>query len=460
MATSPFSNPFESKTSTVNPQGGNKDTTKPASGKTADEIEDLLNMDDDKVDDDKKPEIKDDDLEDEDKDNKSKPSDKDDEDKKEDDDEEEDKDDIKLKEEDDEDDEEKKEKLDLDKDDDDETKLTAPPKVAEITAKYPKFFEDFPFLKRMMFRDKAYTEMFGSFDEAKEVFNKVDRLNEFETQLLNGDLRDVLSTVKTADPKAFDKLVDGWLSQLGEVDKEAYDDVIQNFGKRIIHGMVDEAKRKNNKELHDSAKALYEYLFDADPEKADLNIKVRSKVEKNEEKEAIDKERQALINERFESARDSLTVKVDNILKSTISDYIDPRGVMTNYEKKNAIEETLKRLHAKVGEDSSFRKNLDRLWKAAFGDKFSENSLNGIKKSYLGKAKGLISSVIKEVRSEVLKDNRSKGRDKDKQDDDKETTSSSRESRKPVNAGRPHQQNNKANERKQGESVEEFFGRD
>jgi len=446
MATSPFSNPFGTKTETP------KDTTFVPSGKgkTADEIEDLLNVEDEpndkpknKVDDDEEDKEKDDTLE-------SKIDDKDEED---DDEEEDKKDDIKLK--DDEEDDEEKEKLDLKEDK--EENLDVPPRKKDILAKYPKFFEEFKFFDKMMFRDKAYTEMFGSFDEAKEVFNKVGRLDEFESQLLSGNMKDVLATVKATNPKAFDKIVDGYLNQLAEVDKSAYDDVIQNFGKRIVAGMADEAKRKNNEKLNEAAKELYEFLFDEAPEKANLSIKVRSKVEKSEEAEKLEKERTEILNERFETARDGLTVKVDNVLKATINEHIDPRGVMSAYEKKNAINEALNRLHQKVAQDTNFRKNLDRLWRSAFGDKFSENSLNGIKKSYLGKARGLIASVIKDVRGEVLKDNRSKGKSEEKEE--KETTL--REPKKNVNAGRPHQQNNnKANERKPGETVEEFLSRD
>lgn len=444
MSTSPFANPFESKGSLgseVKPDGDNgKDNTKPAGKLNADDIETFLNDDDDKT-----PPKKDDKLGEDDEDDLKVKIKKDD--KVEEDDEEEDKDKLKLKED---DDDEDKEKLDLKKDDDD-TKLDVPPRKKDISAKYPKFFEEFPFFDKMMFRDKAYTEMFGSFDEAKEVFSKVERLNEFETQLLSGDTKDVLSTVKAADPKAFDKIVDNYLKSLHEVDPEAYKDVTENFTKRIILGMVEYAKKKDDKELDKAAKLLHEFIFDTDKWE---DIKVRVKEERNEESEKIEKERADFLKERFEVARDTLTVKVDNILKATISEYIDPRGTMTPYEKKNAIAETLDRVHKKIAADPLYKKNLDRLWKAAFGDKFSVASIDAIKKSYLGRANNkTLADMIKEVRSEVLKGDRSKGSTKE----EKEETPSNR---KIVNAGRPHQQEKKANERQKGETVEDFLARD
>lgn len=469
MSPLPFSSPFESTTSkTVSSKDDTASKSPAGSGKTADEIEDLLNYESDDKDDkddkdNNKGKVKDeeDDLEpdtkkdDDDEDVDLDDDDEDDKDEDDKDDEDEEEDRVKLKEDDEEDDEEK-EKLDLKDEDEEDKKVTAPPKVKEIEKEFPEFFKKFPFIKRMMFRDRAYTEMFGSFDEAKEVYNKVERLNEFESQALNGDIKDYLSSIKEANPKAFDTVVDTFFKQLAEVDKSAYDDITQNFARQIINGIADEAKRKDNKELNKLARDLYEWLFDESADKpTHMEYKIRVKQEKSEEQNKIDKERQEFLKERFEVARDGLSNKVDNILKATIGEYIDPRGQMSGFEKKTAIVETLKRLHQRIGQDGAFRKNLDRLWKASMNEKFSENSLIGIKKSYLGKAKTLLTSVIKEVRTEVLKDNRSKGREKQDKTPSEETST-----RKSVNAGRPHQQTTKANERKQGETVEEFLMRD
>jgi len=443
-----FDNPFSKSSDT-------KDSTRlPAGHQDADKIEDLFHDESDSKEDDKddkdkdtktkdKDDDKDIDKDDEDLDDKDK-DDKDDADK-------DDEDEVKLKEDKDDDDEEK---LDIKED---KTDVVAPPKKSAILAKYPKFFEEFPFFDRMMFRDKAYTELFGSFDEAKEVAGKVERLNEFEGQLLKGDMKDVLSTIKDTDPKAFDKIVDTFLKQLMDVDKDAYNDVTSNYAKLIIHGAASEAKRKNDKELDAAAKRLYEYLFDTE-EWEDLRIRVPET--KSSEQEKLDNERAEFLNQRFTVARDGLTVKVDNILKATINEYIDPKGDMSAYEKRNATQEALDRIHSRIGQDKTFRSQLNRLWKDSASNNFNEDTLGRIKKAYLGRANSdkLISTIIKEIRGEVLK---GKGnRDKKVEKEDKEEITSTSERRKNVNAGGPHQQKSKANERKQGETVEEFLSRD
>lgn len=445
-----FTNPFAKAPSSVTT------TEKPPAGAdvSEDSIKDFLSQEDDDTKGEEVPTKKgkketEEEDEEEVKVLESTGDDEEDEDDRDDEEDDEDKDDIKLKEdaEDADEDEEKKSS------EEDETKAQIPPRKKDILAKYPKFFEEFPFFDKMMFRDKAYTEMFGSFDEAKEVHAKVDQLNAFEAQLFDGNPVEIFKSLKEANPKAFDKITDDYLKILGDVDPEAYKDVTENYAKRIILGMVEHAKKKDNKALHDAAKELHEFLFDS----VDWTpIKVRVKEEKSEEVDEVKRERAELHRERFESARDVLVTKVDNVLKATIDSYIDPRGSMTAYEKKNAVAEALKRLHLKIGRDVNYKKTLDRLWKFAGDNKFNTSSMDGIKKSYLGFAKGLIGTVVKEVRGEVLKDN--KRVSSKKSNEEEETTPASR---KNVNAGRPHQQKPKGQrEYKSGDDIQEFFAQD
>ena len=369
-------------------------------------------------------------------------------------------DEIKLKEEDDEkedDDSEGEEEEETEEEDEEtETEIKAPPRIKEIEAKYPKLFKDFPFLAKMMARDKQYNELFGSFNEAKEVHSKVERLNEFETQLLSGDTVEILQAVKNTDAKAYDKIVDNYLQTLESIDKDAYYDVIGNFSKRVVIGMVNEAKRSNNEDLSKAAEEFYKYLFGTtewqDP-------KVRFKEERSDESKKIETERLQFTQERFEVARDDLQSRVDNVLKSTIEEYIDPNGRMSAYEKKNAIKEALEQVGNAVRSDDLYMKTLNKLWRNAFSEKFSKASLDKIRSSYLGKAKGSLSGIIKKVRAEALKD-----KDVSSRKDKEETNEDDKQPRKRpnlINAGRPSQQINKAKtERQKGESIEEFFARD
>ena len=340
---------------------------------------------------------------------------------------------------------EETEKLDLEKPEDD-IEIAAPPRKKEILAKYPNIFKDFPFMEKVLYRDRQYTELFGSFDDAKELASKGEVFSEFENQLLAGNTVEILKNVKETDSKAFDKIVDNYLKNLASVDKDAYFEVVGNVIKQAILEMSNE----DNDELKEAAALINKWMG-----WGNKLTPPKSRVEEKPANEEAEKERLAIVQERFIGARDTLQTQADNTLKATINEYIDPKGVMTGYIKKNAIKDTLDNLGEEINKDPSFRKNLDSLWRAAFDARFSQESLNKIKRFYLGRAKSLLPRAIVKARAEALKDLATKPREKEVETEEREETP---RRRGPIPAGGPSRP--KKNEMKKGESVSEFFARD
>jgi len=347
-------------------------------------------------------------------------------------------------------DEEDEEKLDLTKEDDFE--IQTPPRKKEILKKYPELFKDYPFLEKMMYRDRQWNEIFGSFDDAKELADKAEVFSNFENQLLAGNTTDILNEVKEADKAAFDKIVDDYLPALHKVDKEAYYQVVGNLNRRLILEMVQEANDTNNDDLKQAALLVNQFVFGTSKFTAPQNRTQNNNGQQNE----VQQERINFVKERFETARDDLQTKVDNTLRATISDYIDPKGVMSSYVKKNAVTDAMKILTSSIARDPSVIKNLDTLWRTAFNTKFSKDSLSKIQSFYLSKAKGNLKNAILKARSEALKDLAPRHRETDDDTDREEET---RPQRRQISAGRPSQSTGK-NQMKKGESVTDFFMRD
>ncbi len=344
------------------------------------------------------------------------------------------------------------EKIDLTKPDD-ELDIEAPPRKKEILKEYPELFKKFPFLEKMMYRDRQITELFGSFDDAKEIAEKSETFNNFESQLLAGDTEQILREVKTADEKAFNIIVDEYLPTLAKVDKEAYFHVVGNLNRRLIMEMVQEANDTNNDDLKQAALLVNQFVFGSSK-----FVAPTLRVEKTDDKTSeAESERLAFTKERFESARDDLQTRVDNTLRATISSYIDPKENMTPYVKKNAVADAMRILSSSIASDSSVVKNLDRLWRSAFDSKFSKESLGKIQSFYLSKAKGNLKNAILKARAEALKDARP--RDSREKEIDEQEEETSRRPARTITPGRPSQSKGK-NEMKKGESVTDFFMRD
>jgi hypothetical protein len=351
--------------------------------------------------------------------------------------------------------EEEVEKLDLKEDS--ELEIDAPPRKKEILAKYPELFKTFPFLEKMLYRDRQYSELFGSFDDAKEIAERSESFDQFESQLLSGDTEQILREVKDTDEKAFNLIVDEYLPTLWKVDKEAYKHVTGNLSKRLIMEMVQEANDTDNADLKQAALLVNQFVFGTAKFSAPSRLVDKQSTTENDE---VVQERQSLLRERFESARDDLQSQVDNTLRATISDYIDPKGKMTAYVKKNAVADAMRILTDAVADDPSVSKNLNNLWRAASTSKFSDrNALGKIKSFYLSKAKGNLKNAILKARAEALKD---LPQHNQRETDDEEIESETNSRRQPRNIppGRPRQEKGKNDGPRKGESVTDFFMRD
>lgn len=351
---------------------------------------------------------------------------------------------------DDEDDEDKEDKINLKEksgEADEDIEITAPPKKQELLKAFPDLFTKFPWFEKMLFRDRQYSEMFGSVDDAKEAIDKVNGYEAFERDLIEGNTEKVLKSVKDLDPKAWDKIVDNYLPTLLKIDREAYIDVVSNIGKGFIKRIFEQGKTNNDEELQTLAAGLNKWLFGNTTLEP---IKQRSKEQPKDNE--LEQERKSFNQERLATAQGELGSKIENVLKSTISEYIDPKDEMSAYVKKNAIRDCLNELHNTISRDPAFVKGLNKLWETAFSDKFSQNSLGRIRATYLGRSKRELGPIIKRVRAEAQKEVSSK-----KKEEDKEEESPRR--RGPIPAGTPRQSGGK-NEMKKGESVSDFFMRE
>ncbi len=349
------------------------------------------------------------------------------------------------------------EKLDL-KEPDDIGDIEAPPRKKEILKKYPDVFKDFPFLEKMMYRDREYTQLFGSFDDAKELAEKSEIFNSFESQLLSGNTKDILRSVKEEDSKAFDQIVDDYLPALAEVDKDAYFHVVGNLNRRLIMEMVQEANSLESSDsdradaLKTAAMIVNQYVFGNSKFTAPTNRVNKEEISKKNE---IDEERLSYLKERFETARDDLQTRVDNTLRATIDSYIDQKGVMSPYVKKNAIADAMRILTESIVNDEGTVKNLDRLWRAAHESKYSKESLGRIQAYYLSKSKGNLKNALIKARTEALKD-ATPSRSREKEEEQEEETPRRQRNIIPGRTSMPKSKNGI----QKGESVADFFMRD
>lgn len=286
----------------------------------------------------------------------------------------------------------------------DELEIVVPIRRKEILKKYPNLFKEFPYLEKAYYREQQYTEVFATLDDAKEASERSKTFDEFEKELAKGSTESVLKSVKESDEKAFAKIVDNYLPILAKVDQGAYYHILGNVIKSTIVSMIQESENIKNDDLKAAAVILNQFIFGNSTFKNPTSFGAQNTSQQGNEEESnkLSEERAQFLNERFEMARDDLSERVNNVLKNTISEHIDPKQSMTPYVKKTAVKDCQEELENLIDKDDRFRTVLDNLWKKAFEDNFSKKSLDQIRVAYLSKSKTLLPQIISNVRKNAL----------------------------------------------------------
>ena len=274
------------------------------------------------------------------------------------------------------------------------------PKKKEILKEFPGLFKKFPSIEAAIYRDRQFTEVCATPEDARDAVAKAEQLDEFSQDLFSGSTEKLLQTVKENDEAAFYRIADNYLDAIAKVDQKAYHHILGNVVKFTIMAMAEEAKANKDEELMEHAAALNRFVFRSDKFTPPKKIMA---VEDTDDKKQIDNERAALARDRFESARDGLQKRVDNTLQATILSNIDPKDEMSSFVKKHAVTEAISKLESLLANDRSLGATLNRLWRAANEEKYSSSSLDKIKSAYLSKAKSHLRDVIRSARIEALK---------------------------------------------------------
>jgi hypothetical protein len=283
--------------------------------------------------------------------------------------------------------------------------LTTPVRRKEILKKYPTLFKDFPYLEKAYYREQQFTEVFPTVNDAKVAVEKARILDGVEGQVMSGDISTLLAAAKQESQEAFYKIADNYLPALRKVDQQAYYHVLGNVIKDTIVTMVKEGRQlgEQGAPLTAAANILNQFVFGSQTFTPPQGLSRPVPQEEQRRQQQIKQEEQSRFYGAFESTRTELQTKADNVLKSTISQHIDPKETMTDYVKGHAVNEAHEILENLISKDTRFRGLLDRLWEKAYEQKFSKESTDRIKSAYLSKAKTLLPSVIKTARNNALK---------------------------------------------------------
>ena len=292
--------------------------------------------------------------------------------------------------------------IDVDEDDDD-IDIGSRPSRKTILAKYPNFFKEFPGVEKAYFREQKFSEIYPSIKDAQVASEKAKTLDNFEQELLKGNTTNVLDAVKKEDQNAFNRLVDNYLPSLRQIDEKAYFHVTGTIVKGIIYNMVKNGREENNEELQEAARVLNQFVFNSTKYVPPTKLAKDDDNKSNPEAEKLAKERQEFEQQRFQTAHQSISNRVNTLFTKVIEKSIDPKSTMTPYIKNNAMRDAHESLDKLLDKDARFKAVLTKAWEKARESNYNEESMDRLMKVIKNRAGALLPQVIKKARIEALK---------------------------------------------------------
>ena len=182
-------------------------------------------------------------------------------------------------------DEEKEEDDEIEEDKEVENEFT----VRALKKSYPDIFKKFPEVKDAIFRERMFTKLFGSVDEAEDASNKAQYLDTISQELFEGKSENLLKSLKKNSEESLRVFASGFLPQLFKTDKDLYHEITDHTLNHVLHVVNNNALKNGNKNLATAVKYISQFLF-GEQELPELKQLTKPK-ERSEAEIALDRRR-------------------------------------------------------------------------------------------------------------------------------------------------------------------------
>lgn len=325
----------------------------------------------------------------------------------------------------------------------------------KILKDYPDLFTKYPSLKTAYFRDQEFISLFPTIEDAKEAESKASQLDRFERDLLDGNIENVFRAINESDSESFNKVVDNLLPTLQRVNERAFQHVAGSIVSDLVYTMLREAKSETLPEetrdlINQAAQLVNQFVFGTSQFKPAQRLSKQEHPEENKLKE----ERANYNRQRLEDAQQEISTTVRNQIRASIEQYIDRKGSMDSYVKRNAVRDCLEAVEDALINDAAMSKQLDALWRDAAENNYRKDKKDKIRGLVLQRAKQILPNKIREARSAAMGSRSKRVSDNEERDKNPLTarkTVSSSESNRPTSS--------KSKDRQPGESTSDYLAR-
>lgn len=251
--------------------------------------------------------------------------------------------------------------------------------------------KDNPELRNVLFREKAFSEVFPTVEDAKEAQAVVEVFTKYSQDMTTGNVPAILEALSKVDG-AQEAFVENFIPALEKHNRDLYLQTLYPEFKK----MLKVAGRNQDKNISIAARNIHYFLFgDSDTER---EVKVEKKSEKRDS--SLDSEREAFqkeVEDRFNQTVSTTSERrLDNYIRSAF------KGSGLSKVLEDSLTHTIKtRVGNELQADNRHMGNMNSLWRQAKSAKFSKDWEDRITAAYLSRAKILVNKHRKAVMAEA-----------------------------------------------------------
>ena len=278
------------------------------------------------------------------------------------------------------------------------------PSWKTIKEKYPELAKDKDF-KNVFFRDKEFTQLFPTVQDAKDSFEKSQLLEMLDGSLSQGDPSQFLDALAAPTKQKFAQNI---LPALHALDKNLFKVATQPLIFEMLNEIHAIGEKNSDENLQISVKNIAKVLT------GKFEVPPRAQKPGNSEP---DPEKQALL-ERTRTLeanqRNQFFEKADNSIKKqlikTIEDGLDPKNELSDFTKQALIDKILEETKSSVASDQAFAAKMKHLAKQAEKAGYPPDYMPRFISAYLGRARQLALTLRAKHKSAAVAKRTSKGK--------------------------------------------------
>ncbi len=279
----------------------------------------------------------------------------------------------------------------------DENELTTP-NFSRFKAENPEIIKKNPWIQRAVYAEREYTKLFPTVDDAKTASAYLGAMRQFETAILDGDSKVLLSSLDQQSKPAFKKFAKNFVQSLAQVNAEvAAEGVILPVVNATLRNAITVGEQSGNKNLALAAKHLSAWLNGT----PDVPSQVEDKPDPQEmvnkrEKEIFDQQ----ANTWWTGVKDNTNQKLIDSISESVKGLDIPQ-----LTKKAAVGEIFDKVIEALGNDPAHVALMRSHREKAFSEVRTGTHTqyeSRIQSAFLERAKPLINVFKSKVLEEIL----------------------------------------------------------